>query len=164
MEEENIEIKMLQSLLKQAQQDVGIWKTINEEKDREIEKLKKEYETISKNYEHEMRILDKLTLDRKIECEETLKRIKKIEKLEKQCKEQQDLLARYDEKGQTLANLVNCKGTKLYELICKDFVPKEKIREKIAWYEKLEKEHKRNKDFTFMMNEIQADTLKEILK
>lgn len=112
-----------------------------------------------------LKVASKIEVSKIILSRETNKiLINYIESLQQENKEQQDLLARYDEKGQTLANLVNCKGTKLYELICKDFVPKEKIREKIAWYEKLEKKHKRNKDFTFMMNEIQADILKEILK
>ena len=112
-----------------------------------------------------LKVASKIEVSKIILSRETNKiLIKYIEKLQQENEEQQNLLARYDEKGQTLANLVNCKGTKLYELVCKDFVPKEEIRKKIAWYEKLKREHIKNKDFTFMMNDIQADTLKEILK
>ena len=41
------------------------------------------------------------------------------------------IIAEYNKRGQTLNNLMNAKDTYMYKEICKNFIPKDKVRERL---------------------------------
>jgi hypothetical protein len=66
----------------------------------------------------------------KIDSDELiLELLKKINKLEEENKQLKQELEEYNKRGQTLKNISTQKDSKMYELICKDFIPKDKIEE-----------------------------------
>lgn len=60
----------------------------------------------------------------KLKKEDIITIINLIDKLQKGNKQLEQEVEEYNKRGQMLSNMVTQKGSKMYKLICKDFIPK----------------------------------------
>lgn len=91
-----------------------------------------------------------------------------IEKQQKEIEKKDKIIAEYNRRGQTLNNLTNVKDTFMYKEICKNFIPKDKIRELI---EKVNREFLEGKNDTFagdifdaIVQKSKVEVLQELLE